>query len=235
MLYGINPVEAALGAGRRRMMRLHIKQGRLTPRLKMLLESAQQLGLPHTENTPAELARLCDSPDHQGAALHCGGLPTLADKECFPLAERERSLLVALDEVQDPRNLGAIVRSCAVFGGDGVVIPRHHASPLSPAASKASAGLLESHPIYSTANLARFLESCRRKGFWIAGASESGEKPLRSFVHDKPLILVLGNEGRGLRPIIRERCDFHLAIPTAKEGSLNVSAAAAVLLYQLTL
>lgn len=234
VLYGINPVEAALAAGRRRLDRLLVKQGRPSPRLRRILERAGQLSLPMSEFPTGELAEKCGSPNHQGVALHCGPLPVGEEKSCLALAAGGAPLLVALDEVQDPQNLGAVVRGCAVLGADGVVLPRHHASPLSPAASKASAGLLETFPIFVVSNLARFLGHCRSRNFWVAGASEDGETPLHSFRRDGALVLVLGNEGKGLRPLVARSCDFHLAIPTSKGGGLNVAAAAAVLLYQLT-
>lgn len=233
-LYGINPVEAALRAGRRPLGQLFLKTGRPGERLAALRALAEGRGLRVGELEPAELERRGGSPDHQGALLSCGALPALGERECLAAPVTERALLLALDEVQDPRNFGAVVRSAAVFGITGLVAPRHHSAPLSPVVSKASAGYLESFPIYTVANLARFLASCRKKGYWIAGAAEDGETPLHEFERDRPLVVVLGNEGRGLRPLVRKQCDFELSIHLPGEGSLNVSAAAAVLLYHLT-
>ncbi len=143
-------------------------------------------------------------------------------------------LLVVLDQVEDPQNFGAIVRSCAVFGASGVVVPRHHAAPPSPAASKASAGELEAFPVFEAANLSRFLEACKARGAWTAAAVTEGGAPLASFKRDTALVLVVGNEGRGLRPLVERHCDFRLTIPVRPGTSLNVSAATAVLLYGLT-
>ncbi len=235
VLYGINPVQAALREGRRQLRRLYLKEARGAGRLAEMRALAEQRGLPIDTAPPQELARLCGSPDHQGAALHCGALPVRQERECSLPRAGERPVLLALDEVQDPRNLGAAIRCCAVFGIAGVVLPRHHAAPLSPTVSKASAGYLESFPIYEAANLARFLAAIRDKGYWVAGASPSGETALHTFSPDRPLVVVLGNERKGLRPLIEKQCDFRLAIRSAGEGSLNVAAAAAVLLYHLTL
>ncbi len=196
---------------------------------------AEGHGLSVTPATDQELERLCGSPDHQGAVLRCGALPMGAERECPTAAPGGRAVLLALDEVQDPRNLGAVIRCCAVFGIAGVVLPRHHGAPLSPAVSKASAGYLESFPIFQAANLARFLASCGERGYWVAGAGEGGETPLHTFVPDRPLVVVMGNERRGLRPLIRKQCDFELAIRAPGEGSLNVASATAVLLYHLTM
>lgn len=234
VLYGFNPVEAALAAGRRRFYRLLVKQGRPSPRLEKMLELARERGLSHQELSPEELDRKCGSTAHQGVGLACGALPRLEEKAALALGKQPQTLLVVLDEVQDPQNLGAVARSCAVFGAAGLVLPRHHSSPLSAAASKASAGLLEHLPVYVVANLARFLGASRKHGFWVAGASEDGDTPLHRFQRSGALVLVVGNEGRGLRPLVAQGCDYHLAIPTALGASLNVSAAAAVLLYHLT-
>lgn len=142
-------------------------------------------------------------------------------------------VLVALDQVEDPRNLGAVVRACAVFGAAGVVVPRHHSAPVSPAASKASAGHLERLPIYEAANLARFLEQAREGGWWVAGTAAEGGQPLHATALDRPLVLVFGSEGRGMRPLVQRGCDFLLTIGTPGGESLNVASAAAVVLYQL--
>lgn len=235
MLYGIAPVEEALKAGRRRLERLHLKTGRASPRLAALRDLATGHGLTVSEADAPELERLSGSGSHQGAVLRCGPLPPRTEAECLALGKGGQALLVALDEVQDPQNLGAVVRACAAFGASGVVLPRHHSAPLSAVASKASAGHLESLPIFEVANLARFLANSRKKGFWVAGASEEGETPLHTYTPSGALIAVMGNEGRGLRPLVARQCDLHLAIHTTGAGGLNVASATAVLLYHLTL
>ena len=235
LLYGIAPVEGALRAGRRRLERLYLKTGRPSPRLANMRELAGQLGLPVTEADAPELERLGGTATHQGVVLRCGALPPHSESQCLALARSGEALLVALDEVQDPQNLGAVVRTCAAFGAQGVVLPRHHAAPLSAVACKASAGHMESLPIYVVANLARFLANGRKKGFWVVGTSERGEVALHEYSPARPLIVVMGNEGRGLRPLVARQCDVQLAIHTTGAGGLNVASATAVLLYYLTL
>lgn len=235
MLYGIAPVREALRAGRRRMERLILKTGRPSPRLAELRELADERDLGVSEADAPELDRLSGEATHQGALLRCGPLPTRTEAECLALAGGGQALLVALDEVQDPQNLGAVVRACAAFGAQGVVLPRNHSAPLSPVASKASAGHLETLPIFTAANLARFLANARKKGFWVVGSSERGESRLHDYSPARPLILVMGSEGRGLRPLVASQCDLQLTIHTVAEGGLNVAAATAVLLYHLTL
>ena len=167
--------------------------------------------------------------------MRCGAFAPSTETEALALGSKGEALLVALDEVQDPQNLGAVVRACAAFGVQGVVLPRHHSAPLSAVASKASAGHLESLTIFEAANLARFLANSRKRGFWVAGTSGEGGTALQAYSPARPLIVVMGNEGRGLRPLVAAQCDLQLAIHTTGAGGLNVAAAAAVVLYQLTL
>lgn len=241
-LYGINPVLSALQAGKRKPNRLYLKSGKLSEKLELLGKTARELGIPVDSVLPQELEALCASPQHQGVVYRCGPLPLLPENDALAFTEQPDAvqpgavppLLVALDQVEDPQNLGAVVRSCAAFGANGVVMTRRHGAPTSAATSKASAGALETFPLYEAANMARFLENAKLKGFWVAGAVISGGQPLYRFKRDQPLVLVLGNEGRGIRPLVEKLCDYQLTIPITGRDSLNVSAAAAVLLYQLT-
>lgn len=240
VLYGINPVEAALRAGRRRLTELLLQRGPPSDRLSRLRELTAAPGIPVSEHSAPHLQALCGSPDHQGALLRCGPLPLLNEAAALALAGQQwrgvsgPPLLVALDQVEDPRNLGAVVRCCAAFGAGGLVIGRDHRAPLSAAASRASAGALETFPIHEVPNLARFLAQGKRRGFWVAGTLPEGGSALTGFTHDQPLILVLGNEGRGMRPLVRRHCDFLLTVPLPGGGSLNVAAAAAIVLFQIT-
>ena len=248
-LYGLNPVEAALGAGRRKLVSLSIKDGGLSPRLRKVWDLARPLGIPVEFLPPRELEARCGSPNHQGVVLRCGPLPMAGSDAALDLEPGGAPLLVALDQVEDPRNLGAVVRSAAAFGASGLVLHRDRSAPLSAAASNASAGALETFPVFQAPNLARFLAQARKHGFWVCGAvaensgdgdSEDGNPtstPLPAFSLDGARVLVLGSEGRGLRPLVRSHCDVLLTIPLPGGGamnSLNVSAAAAVLLYEMT-
>jgi 23S rRNA (guanosine2251-2'-O)-methyltransferase len=236
-LYGINPVEAALQAGRRRLQALALKSGPPSGPLARLHRLAQSRGVPVSAIAASELEVLSGSPSHQGAVLRCGPLPVEAEAAALALpprlAEGRWPLLLALDQVEDPRNFGAVVRCAAAFGAQGVVVPRHHRAPYSPAASKASAGALETFPVFEVPNLARYLAQAKKQGFWVAGTVVAGGDPLDAFRLEQPLILVLGNEGRGLHDLIARSCDYRLTIPLPGGGSLNVAAAAAVLLYHL--
>jgi 23S rRNA (guanosine2251-2'-O)-methyltransferase len=238
LLYGINPVEQALRAGRRRMVRLFLKsgpgEGAISERLSQLEVLAAQSGLvPQWLPSPG-LDELCASPHHQGVALECGPLDMQGEAEALAAASRPDALMVVADQVEDPQNLGAVARNCAVFGAVGLILPRSHSAPLSPAASKASAGWLEDFPVYEVANLPRFLDRCRARNVWVAGTSDTGDTALGAFQPPRPLLLILGSEGKGVRPLVQSKCDYMVRIPTAAEGSLNVASASAVLLYALT-
>ena len=244
VLYGLNPVEAALVAERRRLFSLALKDGALSPRLRKVAELAQGRAITVETLPPRELEARCGSPNHQGAVLRCGALPMAGPDAALNLDPVGGALLIALDQVEDPRNLGAVVRSAAAFGAAGLVLHRDRSAPLSAAASNASAGALESFPVFQAPNLARFLAQARKRGFWVCGAvagnSAAGDPeatPLPAFALDGARVLVLGSEGRGLRPLVRSQCDVLLTIPLPGGGamnSLNVSAAAAVLLYEMT-
>lgn len=177
----------------------------------------------------AELTRLAGSPDHQGVVAEVDPFP-YADPR--GLLREPDALVVALDQVQDPRNLGAICRSAEAAGAAGVVICERRAASVTPAAAKASAGAVEHLPIARVRNLADWLAVAREQGAWIYGADAGAEASHSTLDLSGKVVLVLGGEGGGLRPRVEAGCDLLARIPTVgKVGSLNVSAAAAVLLF----
>ena len=178
--------------------------------------------------TPAaELERLCGSPDHQGIVAEVDPYP-YADPTSLLGGE---SLLLALDQVQDPRNLGAVCRSAEFAGAAGVVVPERRAAAVTAAACKASAGAVEHLPVARVRNLADWLAEAKRAGFWIWGADADAEAAPWSTDLTGPTVLVLGGEGKGLRPRVAAACDGLVALPRrGKLDSLNVSAAATAVL-----
>jgi 23S rRNA (guanosine2251-2'-O)-methyltransferase len=226
-------VERALAAGRRTLRRLYVKDGRPSDRIAKLMQHAEHLKLPVFIGSAEELEALCSSGAHQGAVLACSPLPIADETAALALPVADRPVLIVLDQIEDPQNLGAVVRNAAAFGATGIIVPKHHAAPLSPAASKASAGELESFPIYEATNLSRFIDACKEKGYWVAGTVVEGGQPLATFKRDTPVVLVMGNEGRGMRPLVERHCDFRLTIPTRPGTSLNVAAASAIALFHL--
>jgi len=143
-------------------------------------------------------------------------------------------LLVALDGIEDPQNLGAIARCAEAAGAHGIVLPRHHSAPITPAALKASAGALASLPVAVVPNLAFALRTLQEQGWWVVGTAPDGEHLYCEELYDRPIVLVIGNEHRGMRPGIRSLCDIVVRIPLrGRVTSLNAAAATAVVLFEI--
>jgi 23S rRNA (guanosine2251-2'-O)-methyltransferase len=177
-----------------------------------------------------ELERLCGSPDHQGVVAEVDPYP-YADPTA--LLGAENAIVAALDQIQDPHNLGAVCRSAEVAGAAGVVIPERRAASVTPAVCKASAGAVEHLPVARVRNLADWLAGVKEGGAWIYGAAADAERSYTEVDWSGRAVLVLGSEGSGLRPRVAETCDELVSIPVAgRVGSLNASVAAAVILFE---
>jgi len=177
-----------------------------------------------------ELTRLAGSPDHQGIVAEVDPYP-YADPS-YLLAQGD-GLIIALDQVQDPHNLGAVCRSAEAAGAAGVVTPERRSASITAAVCKSSAGAVEHLPVARVRNLADWLDEAKRAGAWIYGADADAETPYTAVDLTGVAVIVLGSEGRGLRPRVAGACDVLISIPVAgRVGSLNVSAAAAVLLFE---
>jgi 23S rRNA (guanosine2251-2'-O)-methyltransferase len=179
----------------------------------------------------AELERLCGSPDHQGFVAEVEPYPYVDATE---LLAPEDALVVALDQVQDPQNLGAICRSAEGAGATGVVLPEHGGAHVTPAVCRASAGAVEHLPIARVRNLADFLAEAKRAGAWVYGAEAGADTRHWEPDYSGRVVLVLGAEGKGLRPRVRSACDALVGLPLkGRLESLNVGATAAALLYEI--
>jgi 23S rRNA (guanosine2251-2'-O)-methyltransferase len=234
-LTGLNPIREALAARRRELRRLDVRAGVTHPGVIELAERARSLGIRVRELVERDGERLT-SP---GIELDAGPLPELGLEELL-IASSQRSeprTLVALDGVEDPQNLGAIARVAESAGAEGLILTHRHAPPLSAAVSRASAGAIEWLPVARVPNLTRALEALQKEGFWTLGAdAEAGdslyELPERLARADR--VVVLGAEGSGIRPGVASRLDLRLRIPLrGRVDSLNVSTAAAVVLFEL--
>ncbi len=223
-LYGRNVVRIALGAGARR--RLHRLAA--TPTALDTVAGLVPEDLPVDTVSAHQLDELLGTREHQGVALQVDGYP-YADADRLLGAE----VLVVLDEVTDPHNLGAVARSALAAGAGGLVVPRHRSAHVTPAAVKSSAGILELLPVAQVTNVVSFLLRARDHGFWVYGAAgEAAASYLRTDLTGR-VVLVLGAEGRGLRPLVAKTCDALVSIPMDPAvESLNVSVAAALLLYE---
>jgi len=186
-------------------------------------------GLPTAIADADELLRICGSPAHQGMCAEVAPFRYAVADQVLAVPD---ALIVALDQVQDPQNFGAIVRSAECAGAVGVVLPERRSVEVTPAVCKASAGAVEHIPIARVRNLADFLAEAKAAGMWCYGADAAGEVAYDAVDYRGPVVLVLGSEGRGLRPRVADACDALVSLPLrGRIESLSVSAAAAVLLY----
>lgn len=182
------------------------------------------------ETSAEELERLCGSPDHQGVVAEVDPYPY---GDAGAMLRREGSLLVALDQVQDPRNLGAVCRSAEFAGAAGVVIPERRSAAVTATTCKASAGAVEHVEVAHVRNLSDWLADAKEAGFWIWGADAEAEQAPWSVDLTGSTVLVLGGEGKGLRPRVASSCDGLVALPQrGRVESLNISAAATALLFE---
>jgi 23S rRNA (guanosine2251-2'-O)-methyltransferase len=235
-VYGLNPVRELLRAGAEGIAELWLAEGG-----ERELAFAELARLGREAGAKVRLAPRGKLDRIAGTARHQGVVAVVSDyryREVEDLLEAARArgeppLVVALDGIQDPQNLGAIVRSAHALGAHGVVIPRDRAAGVTPAAAKASAGAVEHCPVARVVNLARAIESLREAGLWAVAAAADAERSLPEVDLSGPLLLVVGGEGEGIRPLVRRSCDQSARIPMAgRVGSLNASAAAAVCLYE---
>ncbi len=177
-----------------------------------------------------DLTEAAKTRDHQGVLAWCA---PYRYADAYELAAEEDPLLVCLDQVSDPRNLGSVIRTAEGAGATGVVLPAHGAARVTPVVSHASAGAVEHLPVAVVTNLARYLAEIKRDDLWIVGAAGDAERPMWEADLSGGRALVFGAEGKGLRPLVRRTCDELVSIPLAGQvESLNVSVAAAILLYE---
>jgi 23S rRNA (guanosine2251-2'-O)-methyltransferase len=239
ILYGVHAVEEALRAGRRRFDHVLVARERQDSRLEQLIAQCREAGVRLRSEPREQLTHVAGTAAHQGVVAVVRPQEMLAIEDLFePPARRDGSpaaarLVLALDGVEDPQNLGALLRVADGAGVDGVVVTERRSAPLSPVAVKASAGASEHLRIARVVNLVRALEDLKRNNLWIIGLDERGSTDYDRFDFTGDCVLVLGRERAGLHDLVRRTCDHLLRIPMAGGvSSLNVSAAGAVVLYE---
>ena len=235
ILAGPHAVAAALDSHPERIETLWVARDRRDARITALLERARAAGVRWRAVPRERLDALSGGLRHQGVVARCQPLPLRDERRLQDdlAAAAGTPLWLVLDGVQDPRNLGACLRSAAAAGAHGVVVPRDRSSPLTGAALRAAAGGAEAVPLYQVKNLVRALQGLKARGLWLAGLAAEGEDSLYQADLTGPLALVVGAEGRGLRRLTRETCDFLLRIPQAPAvPHLNLSVAAAIALFE---
>ena len=236
VVYGVHPVREALRSGK--VQALFVAEGETGPALKEILDAARTANVQPIAHVRTQLDALAHGGVHQGAVAVVGEYNYAQLDELVQVAKRagKPPLLLVLDSVQDPQNLGALVRTAHVAGVHGVVIPKDRAVGVTPTVVKASAGATEHVKIATVVNIARALEELKEANVWIAGAvAAGGSKAPWEIDFTVPIALVLGAEGKGIRPLVLRGCDLLVKIPMfGKVASLNVGAAGAMLLYEVT-
>jgi 23S rRNA (guanosine2251-2'-O)-methyltransferase len=226
----INPLLEALRSAPERVNKVFVQEERGHARIGEVIREAKSHHVPVVIVPAKRLDQV--APGHQGvmAEVSPKKYATVADI----LARSAKPFVVILDEIEDPQNLGAIVRSAEGAGADGLILPERRSAGLTETVDQVSAGALEHLPVARVVNLVRAMEELKEKGLWLVGAEGSGQKPWYSFDYTGPIGIVLGSEGKGLRPLVLKTCDEVLSIPLAgRVNSLNVAAAAAVFLFEV--
>ena len=230
---GRNPVAEALRAGRP-MDCLYIAKGQRTGQVPVLAAKARELGIPVKEADPRKLSHMCNGANHQGVVAVAAAKEYGTEEDMLALAaERgEPPLLILCDGLEDPHNLGAVLRAAECSGAHGVVIPKRRSVGLTYAVSKASAGAAEYVPVARVQNLAALMEDLKARGLWIVAADMDGQPWCRVDLAG-PTAIVIGSEGRGVSRLVRERADLIASLPLrGRVNSLNASVAAGILCYE---
>lgn len=238
-IYGINAVQEALTSHPQEVKELLLARDRRDPRLQKVLGLAEQAGIKVHPRPTDVLSKLAGNDHHQGLVAVVKGFryASMADLEAR-LEGKENPLVLLLDNLQDPQNLGALIRSALVMGAEGVIIPQDRAAGVTPAARKASAGATAHLPIVQVVNLARTMQELfEQRGLWMVGLDQGAPSSLEKLDLKRPLGLVVGGEGKGMRPLIRKHCQLLGSIPQAATrggvDSLNAGVAGAIALYEV--
>ena len=232
LICGINPVLEALNGRTRHFDRLLVVKGLRNRRVSETMARAGQMGIPLRFEARETLDRMAGGLPHQGVIAVVSAKPVISLETLLGEA-RDPALVVILDGVEDPRNLGAILRTAEAAGADGVVLPERHSAGLSETVARASAGALEHVRVARVGNVAQAITELKARGIWVVGFDAEGTERWESVDYKRPTAIVLGGEGRGIRRLVRERCDHLVSVPLfGHVASLNVSVVAGVALYE---
>jgi 23S rRNA (guanosine2251-2'-O)-methyltransferase len=234
LIYGIHPVQEQLRAGRP-IERLYLLKGRRDQRVEELVAAATDAGVAIRYEDRLQLERMAGTTHHQGVVAMVG---EQGYAELETLVERAQSgsrppLLVLLDEVEDPHNVGAIIRTAEAAGAQGILIPARRSAGLTPTVVKASAGAVAHLPVARVGNVAQTIDQLKAAKFWVIGLTSEAPTDYTAIDWTAPSVLVAGSEGKGLRHLVKERCDQLASIPLlGRVDSLNVSVAVGIVLYE---
>jgi 23S rRNA (guanosine2251-2'-O)-methyltransferase len=235
-LFGIHAVQAALDYSPQKIRRAWVDSQRQDVRLKQVIDDIVKLGITPEKTERKKLEKMADGKNHQGIVVAVE-LPAMRSEDQLKQdveALTATPFYLVLDQVQDPHNLGACLRTADAVGAHGVIVTKDNAAGITPTVCKVASGAAETVPVYQVTNLARVLRWLKEQNIWIMGAAGEAEQTVFQMKLDMPLAVVMGTEGTGMRHLTRQHCDFLVKIPMAGQvESLNVSVAAGVLLYEV--
>ena len=235
LLYGIHPVFEALVAGRRRVYEIYLDKEKNRGRLAQIESMAEARGVLKKSIAPGDFKALTGTIGHQGAAAVVSPYPQVTVHDILQTVQGEdrKHFLLMLDSIQDPQNLGAIIRTALCVGIHGVIVPKDRSVSPTPAVSKASAGALEHIRLVRVTNLVQTIKHCKTSGLWVMGLQKDAAQSIYAADLRGPIALVLGGEQKGIRRLVKKNCDFLVSIPQQGAlNSLNASVAAAVAMYE---
>jgi 23S rRNA (guanosine2251-2'-O)-methyltransferase len=236
ILYGFHPVYEALRAGRRTFHEIYISNQTHAKRIKQITAAVDRKDLPITEVSPARLQTIAGAVSHQGVAARVTAYPLVdvADLIEAAISGDRPPLLLLLDHVVDPHNLGAIIRTAVCAGVDAVILPKDRSAHPSAAVSKVSSGALEYMRVALVNNIVRVVKTLKDQGLWIVGLDQNAGRSVYNEDLTGPIGLVIGGEEKGIRALVKKNCDFLISIPqSGKVGSLNASVAGAIVIYEM--
>ena len=235
IIYGIHPVRESLRAGRRHIYEVYLDKEKKSAHFSLIKSMATSRHVPLKLIGANNFSSLINAAGHQGAAARVGGYPQITVADIFKAVEarEDQPFLLMLDNLQDPQNLGAIIRTAVCVGIDGIILPKDRCVSPTPAVCKASAGALEHVRLSRVTNLVQTIKFCKDRGLWIMGLDGEAGQSIYASDLTGAVALVLGGEQKGLRPVVKKNCDFLISIP--QQGpidSLNASVAAAIAMYE---
>ncbi len=232
IIFGVNAVTEAVQSNKPNLQRITITRGKSNPRLQRIIDLAREQGIPVLFEPLAALDSKAQKGRHQDVVAETAEIRLYSLDD---IIESNPNLVVVVDGVEDPRNLGAVLRTAEAAGVQAVLLPQRHSCGITPTVVQASAGAALHLKVARIGNVVQALEKLKEAGLWVVGLDMEGPNRLEEIRADTRLVVVIGGEHRGVRRLVREHCDFLLALPMrGKVPSLNLSVAAGILLYQLT-
>lgn len=235
LIFGVNPVKESL-QGTRGAFNLYVQISATDHRMEKIVRLAEERGVPVHRRDKVDLTKMCASSHHQGIVLEVEPFryADFDDLTTSIVQSGKPGFILVLDGIQDPHNLGALIRSAACAGVDGVLIPKDRACGITATAEKTSAGAVETVPVAMVTNVAQTLEALKKLGYWVYGLDGSAQQSVYKTDFSGNIVLVVGNEGEGVRPLVRKQCDVVMSIPQfGGVSSLNASVAGGIALFEV--